>query len=331
MPVFRAIVKVQRWWVHSPTAPGTDRERFEIACLCGQRHAGWRQATHQVIACVACRRRLFVLPSSPLPRLAADLPPPVLPAFRQKNPWRGPLVGASVTLFCMVGIFAIVLGFLLPRRAADLPPSIVRDRVEAEIAAGQKSLGDGDFARAVQAFDAALEMIGRNPAILPPKRARQVAQLRRQAGLMADWPGERLELDLARAAVLGDQDWQTLANLRRGRTLIFDGILRRDATGQLRVNRPPPVVGQTFRIPLSDLKLLKPLPLNEPTRVIFLARVARLQRQAPDVYAIDLDADSGALLTDKRVAKRCGYAILDPEVEGVLERQTHWVAELFAE
>src|SRR5713101_8417612 len=120
---------------------------FEVTCACGQLTSGFRQPSHQVIACPGCGSQVFILPRSPLPaprpfegreskiedrgrsnRILALL----------QGPWRYPLLAGAFAL----AIMAFTVIFQLSKKQnsglTDDPKSVTE-----YVAAGKKLLGQG--------------------------------------------------------------------------------------------------------------------------------------------------------------------------------------------
>src|SRR6516162_3379790 len=108
----KALARLQHWWKNGLT----DAHRqvpYQIVCACGQPAHGLRKAKHQIILCITCNRKLFVLPFSPLPpvkRPSQDTLASKTELVRWRSrPWFGPLVAGGLTLLASVIIFALVL------------------------------------------------------------------------------------------------------------------------------------------------------------------------------------------------------------------------------
>ncbi len=118
----------------------------------------------------------------------------------------------------------------------------------------------------------------------------------------------------------------------RNKAVIFDDAVMRNATGRFELAvfevRAP---GEAARVELNDLKLLNSLPLAEPQRMLFGARLARLAREergGHGSWVIHLDPDSAVLLTEEDTAGACCPRPLDDDLRSVLQRQAGWMATL---
>ena len=317
------ISRVRYWWAGQSPRPAAD-EPFDVACSCGQHARGLRQAHHQVVRCLGCGGAVFVLGASPLAEPGAV----AVPAPRRY--WLGPAVAAGLTLAAVVTVFSLVIPALAPPAT---PASAGGDDVRRLIAAGRAALSREDFRIAVTHFKDARRRYGARPDSLGAVEARELGRLERQAALVADLLSESLDEILQRAAGTREEERQAQFNARyRDRAVIFDDVVARDAAGRVGLTvfevRAP---GEPARVELNDLKLLRGLPLAEPRRMLFGARLAGLGREergGHGLWVIRLDPDSGVLLTDEEVAGACCPRPLDAELQSVLARQAEWAATL---
>src|SRR5262249_759475 len=111
------------------------------------------------------------------------------------------------------------------------------------------------------------------------------------------------------------------------RAVIFDDRVRRDPAGAYRLTtyevRAP---GEPARVELSELTLLKGLPLAEPQRLLFGARLSEIGRGDGGTWVIRFDRDSGVLRTDEVAASAC--CPLDADLRPLLKRQSEWATGL---
>jgi len=122
-------------------------------------------------------------------------------------------------------------------------------------------------------------------------------------------------------------EWQAVAERYRGKPFLFDLELRRDAARQYHVikyggKESPP----GLRLEVQNLRLLAYLPLEEPQRVLFGARVAELRRQG-DSCTVRLEPDSAVLLTDV-TSFAIGGMIPETALQPILKPQRQWAAGL---
>ncbi len=286
-----------------------------------------RRPSHQVVACPGCGRAVFVFPLSPLPqvRSAEDAP---LPAVGRPSPWLYPALGAGITLFIVVVGFAAFIASYVPGQRIAEPTAASAADVRAGWERGRQLLAVADFAPAARELEAAHVLAQRHPQLLSPPEQRRLANLQREAALLADWPGKPLEQTLAGMAALDADQWQTLARGYRGKAVFFDAEVSRDlALNTFRLEHRRPAVGQVLRLDLQSLKLLQRLSLNGGRRVIFGARVADLRRDPAGPCAVILQPDSGVLLTDADAASQACFQPIDAELRAVVDRQAAWVGE----
>ncbi len=315
---------VRRWWAVQP-APA---DPYDVACPCGQRARGLRQARHQVLRCAACGQPVFVLGYSPLAGTTGE---PSAAGAVPRRYWLGPALAAILTLAAVVVIFSRLIPALAPAPAA--PADTRRNDVRALVMAGRLALQHEDFRLAVARFGEARRRRDERPDSLTPAEVRELIRLERQAALVADLLSESLGEILQRAAGTREEERQDQFNRRyRDKAVIFDDVVARDAAGRFRLTvyevRAP---GEPARVELSDLKLLKALPLAEPRRMLFGARLAGLEREergGRGLWVIRLDPDSGVLLTDEEAAGACCPRPFDAGLLTVLRQQAEWAAAL---
>ena len=151
----------------------------------------------------------------------------------------------------------------------------------------------------------------------------------RQAALLADLLSESLG-DILRLAteVRDEEEWQAQFQKRyRGQAVIFDDVVRRDSAGScslavLEIRDPR---GESAHIVLDDLNLIRGLPLDQPQRLLFGARLAAVVREPPGIWTIRFVPDSGVLLTSEVIAGTCCPQPLDAELRDLLHQQAQWV------
>jgi hypothetical protein len=162
---------------------------------------------------------------------------------------------------------------------------------------------------------------------LPPAEQRRLVQLHRQADLLADL----LNLTLAEVLQQGlrvhdDVEWQAQFADHRGRAVVFDDVVRRDAAGRpVFATVQVTAGGVQARSALEDLRLLQRLPLDTPQRLLFGARLERCGREEGGAWVIRFQPESGVLLTDPGAAAACCPAPLGDDVLEVLKRQEEWL------
>jgi hypothetical protein len=324
--VREVISQVRRWWAARPRRPAA-AEPYDVACACGGRARGLRQARHQVVRCPGCGGPVFVLGRTPLPGASGESHAAAIP----RRYWVGPVLAAVLTLAAVVVIFSRLIPALAP--APSPSGDTQADDVRRLVGAGREALRREEFRAAASRFAEARRHHDERPELLPPSEARDLARLERQAALAADLLSESLGEILQRAAGAREEERQAQFNLRyRDRAVIFDDVVTCDPAGRFALAvyevRAP---GEPARVELSDLKLLRALPLAEPRRMLFGARLAGLTREergGHGLWVIRLDPDSGVLLTDEDTAGACCPRPLDAGLREVLRRQAEWAAAL---
>jgi hypothetical protein len=258
------------------------------------------------------------------------LPPPGRPAARSDRRarfgfWWGPLVGAAATVIVAAGLLIALLGWL--ERQADDQSGPEPPDVPTLIRSGKDALAEGKLYVAIRHFNHARQRAATHEGTLSAIELRDLEHLGLQTALLADLLRESPAEILQFAASLREDEWQVQFNGRyRGYALIFDDWVRRDAAGTyslevLEVRAP----GEPARIDLAGLKVLKSIPLDQPRRLLFGARLASVAREPPGVWVIRFDPDSGVLITDEEAAKACCPQPLEPELQETLKRQSAWV------
>jgi hypothetical protein len=297
---------------------------FAVACGCGGTARGVRTRRRQVVACPACGRPVFVLPASPLP------PPDgaAQPAAAGRRAWRLPLLAAAVALALLLALF-LALFYLLPRRpdSPDTPSGAGADIADLE-ADGRKLLAEGSFHSAQRQLSAAVALADRRPDALAPAGRRDLLQLQRQADLLARLSAASLQEVVQDAALTRSEDeWRDkFAAVYRGRAVLFDDVVRRDALGRPALSYyEVRAGGETARVALEDVNALRELPLERPRRMLFGARLESVAREDGGGWVVRFDPDGGVLLTDRGAAAAVLPGPLDADILEVLSRQKEWL------
>ena len=296
---------------------------YELSCICGRPLRGQRQGTGQIVSCPSCGRKRFVLPSSPwfVPTAAKS----VRQATRLK-------LKHLLLVIVLGGVLAMGLIFLLIRpylrrpEATTMASTAVPDS-RSLFADGEKQLRQGNVFLAVNALSAALEQRDLRPDSLTREEHHRLEQLWRQTDLLARLIDHPLE-ELVNQAMQhrSDEEWHAKFEHYRGRTIVFDDVLRRDAQAR-------PVLGSYVvsaggieaRPALEDLTLLQQLPLEPPQRWLFGARLADCRREEGGVWVFRFEPDSAVLLSDEIAAAVCCPPPLDEKLLDVLKRQDKWL------
>lgn len=330
------ITQVQRKWTASRVSlavPG----HYRVTCPCGQIMTGSRLPVFQAISCTKCGQAAFVLPRSPLPPILSDSP--VKSGLRltsvrdlvnvlRRSPWRIPFLAGGLTLALL--ITAIILAFSFSSRSR--PNSAKPADIAKHSRAGREALALGNFNLAASEFNAASALRERFPDALSLTERRQLTQWHRQASLLTALLSVSLEEIVRTAAelqALDEREWKAVfADRYKGRSVVFDDTIRREASGSYQMLGYSVFLrGKPARIELSDLQMMRSLPLESPRRMLFGARLADVRLEAEGIWVIHLEPASGVLITDASTA----YAVLPippEELREVLQRQTGWAEDL---
>jgi len=300
---------------------------YEVACSCGGALHGQRQPRSQIVSCPHCGRKRFILPSSPWPGRGASASPAAAaqPPTSHRRLGRLVLVIVAGGLAAMALLFFVIKPYL--RRStsarADNPATVIRDRIEA----GQQQLRSGNVHLALKELNAAAQEHERHPDSLNRDEYRALMQLRQESDLLANLLDHSLEEVLRQAMQhRDDEEWRAKFADYRGRWVVFDDVLRRDATGSPMLAFYVVRAGEVdARVALEDLPLLRQLPLDLGQRWLFGARLASCRREEGGVWVLRFDPDSAVLLTDEDVAAACYPGPLDAELRVLLRRQEEWL------
>jgi hypothetical protein len=296
---------------------------FQLVCACGQPVAGQRRRQHQVIACPSCKQTRFVLPLSPWPDGHGGATGVAISPGRARRPLGYRLVGAGMAALAVMGVLYLGMWPFLKREQPATAAVPREAEVRELITAGAQALGEGNFRVARRRLARAVEW----HRSLPPAEQRRLVQLHRQADLLADL----LNLTLAEVLQQGlrvhdDVEWQAQFADHRGRAVVFDDVVRRDAAGRpVFATVQVTAGGVQARSALEDLRLLQRLPLDTPQRLLFGARLERCGREEGGAWVIRFQPESGVLLTDPGAAAACCPAPLGDDVLEVLKRQEEWL------
>jgi hypothetical protein len=292
-------------------------------CSAGHEVRGFRQRRHQVVPCAACGARVFVLPCSPF---AGRKGKRSHASPTGRSPWRRPAVAAGITLFIVAGALAALL--LALTRNADEAAELERHRK-----AGYDALEEGKLRHAAEEFSAARQLALRHPDWLEPGQSRELNQIQGETNLLSDLLTESLSEILLRAARSPAEEWEAqfrrrYRGLAQPNAIVFDAEVRRDAAGQYHLDwhlEPPP--GESARLEISDLTVLHALPLAEPRRLLFGARLSSIAREQNGVWVIRFEPASGVLLTDQQAVAAALNVPIDDSLVKLLEQQRKWVEQ----
>ncbi len=123
-----------------------------------------------------------------------------------------------------------------------------------------------------------------------------------------------------------EKEWQADFQFRyRGKAIIFDLEVHAGPDGRYRHDWQLRARDEPAFLELSDLELLRHLPLERPQRLLFGARLAAVHREPGRGWVVRLEAESGVLITDPGAAVNCFLSPQDAEVQMLLQRQAEWV------
>jgi len=295
---------------------------YQMLCQCGRALAGARQRRHQVVPCPGCGRAVFVLPRS------AFAPAEETPARPARRWWRGPLLAGAGCLVLLFLAFVLVLPWLVRPRPTEQNEE--EFDLNAHLDKGRRQMGQGKFRLARQTLFEAVRRRDRDPAALTAAQHRELNQLYRQADLLArlaSFTGS----DLVRQARLarGPDEWALqFEEDYRGRSFVFDDVVRRDERGRpVLKGMIAPLEAEAARAALEDLEILNDLPLDDGPRLVFGARLAGCEREAGGGWVVRFERDSGVLLTDLGAVVAAMTRPPDEGLKQVLARQQKWLDE----
>src|SRR5262249_3669458 len=203
---------------------------------------------------------------------------------------------------------------------------------QSHLESADAALAEGRLRRAVEEFSKARELALQRPDVLSAAQHRALLQRHREASLVADLLSESLDEILLRAARSPEEEWKAQFEKRyrgpgQANAVIFDAEVRRDAAGSYHVDWDLKPGDEPARLDINDLAVLHDLPLNEPRRLLFGARLGSIAREQNGVWVVRFDPSSGVLLTDPHVVAACYPAPGDDTVRPLLEQQKAWTEE----
>jgi hypothetical protein len=310
---------------------------YAVECRCGGVARGVRTAAAQVVRCPACGGELFVFPVPPLPAdLAGGPSPPVARAAPrlltpQARFWLPPALAGLATLVAVAAVIvAVVRGHRADPDTDDQPPTAAgaSARLDRHVEAARIALADGSYRMAARELDAARRLHRRFPGVLSESSREQLRQWHRQATLLGDLLTESLSEIMAHAVGMDEREWRELFTERyAGKAFVLDARVWRDAGGRYQVDYRLEAAGLVGEWDVQGFALFGQLPLAQPQRLLFGARVADVARTDRARWRVRVAPDSGVLLTDPLLF--AGLSVpLDDEGHAVLRRQAAWAAEV---
>jgi hypothetical protein len=223
----------------------------------------------------------------------------------------------------VVGGALATLIFALVRKPED------RADPQTHLAAADSALNEGRLRLAVEELGKARELALKSPDALPPTELRTLNQRHREASLLADLLQESLEEILVRAARVPEEEWKAQFEKRyrgpgQANAVVFDAEVRRDVGGLCHIDWVLIAGDEPARLEIGDLRILHDLPLEQPRRLLFGARVESIAREQNGVWVVHFEPASGVLLTDPRAVAACYPHPVDSELLRVLEQQRDW-------
>jgi hypothetical protein len=227
-------------------------------------------------------------------------------------------------------LLAALVGRLGRPGARESDQRASSEEILRRMEAGERALAEGNFRLALGQLNSAIEGRDRRPEALTAAQNRRLVQLQRQSDLLARLLSRSLEEILEQAARMReDAEWQAQFSDYRAKTVLFDDVVSRAASGRPVLESYVVRAGRVrARVALEDLELLQVLPLDSPQRLLFGARLARCSREQGGAWVIRFEPASGVLLTDPGAAAACCPAPLGPDLLEVLDRQQQWINDL---
>jgi hypothetical protein len=327
--VLPIVAKVRRWW-----QPDSSRVKrlavYRVRCRCGEVAAGPRKGHFQVVPCGHCGRELFVLPISPLPSVVDSLiearQSAVSPAAAAKPATRWKGLALLVALAGLIGLalYGVVAygpwwggGEKTARSGPGRPPA---ESPDVLLKNAREHLAVGNFRLALAGLQDLAAAQARGAGALP---RRQWEPLLGQASLLAELSAESLEEIVAHAAGAQPAEWDLEFAVRyRGKAFLFDVEVSGPPGGPYRHTWP---VRRDVHMDFAELLLLRRLPLAEPARVLFGARLAEVRRDTPTSWEVRFEPASGVLITDAGAAAACCPFLGEAELHALVGRQAGWL------
>jgi hypothetical protein len=231
---------------------------------------------------------------------------------------------AAALSFLVVGGALAALLFALNSKPEDVTDP------QSHLAAADVALSEGRLRQAVVELAKAREIaLGRGDAVTRAE-LRHLDQRLREATLLADLLPESLEEILARAARVPDEEWNAQFEKRyrgpgQANAVVFETGVRRDGAGQYHIDWELRAGNEPAMLEIDNLVFLHDLPLEQPRRLLFGARLESIARGQNGVWVVRFDPTSGVLLTDPIAVAACYPYPLDAELLKVLEQQRNWL------
>jgi hypothetical protein len=223
------------------------------------------------------------------------------------------------------GALGMTLIFWLIRPYLRRPDAQSESRVP--VAEAEYQLRQGNVFLALKRLNDALRQRSRHANALSREEHHHLEQLWRQTDLLARLLDQPLEEIVHQAKQhRSDEEWRAKFEHYRGRTVVFDDVLRRDLEDRPTLGSYVVSAGDTeARVALEDLALLRQLPLEPPRRWLFGARLADCRRETGGMWVLRFEPDSAVLFSDDIAAAVCCPAPLEEDLLAVIKRQDEWL------
>ncbi len=315
---------VKKYW-EKREAPSTPQIPFEIPCECGQPVTGFRKATYQVSKCPGCGEEVFVLPwsayTSAGPNLAENLSH--TSPRRVSRLW---MVGGVAFVIVLLTLILIVALQTQGPETKGQPETFqnkeeTQRQIKTHLNQAHEDISMGHFSLALNRLNAAQNLHDKAQC-LSKEEARSLKTLQKEIALFDDLLHRSLEELLQEAHNQPPEEWELLFRKRyQGKAIILDTVVQRNHQQVLVVNYALQVGRETVHLSLAELELFEKLPLPEPRRILWAARLEEIQREPRQGWTIHFDPQSGLLLTEKKALLHYCPALDNPETHELLQQQ----------
>jgi hypothetical protein len=198
-------------------------------------------------------------------------------------------------------------------------------RAAEHLTSARRHEREGSYRLADRDLTAVLRLREPFPNRVGPSRAALRTE-RRQVALLADLLAESLQ-EVTRNAVGLREEWRILFQERyAGKAVAFDARVLPDAGGSMHVDYALEVAGAAAEIDVASLDLWAHLPIRQPTRVAFGARLGAITG-GRGRWVVGFLPTSGVLFTSEEMLGGLSFAV-DEDLRAVLRRQAEWAADL---
>lgn len=304
-------------------SPPREADSFHVVCICGHLLSGTRRDSFQLARCPKCGAERFVLPRSLLPPLQSGPKPAASAPARQFAVWKYLAFAGAAAIVLMLGVHLAFQNFVAkPVENNDADASNKTD-LRSSLQQAREHLALGKFRLAA-------DVLGAEDAGASAGERAAWRQIYREGSLLADLVPTPIEEILGHAAGIAEAEWQAdFPHRYRGKSVVFDVLLSRSADGRLAANYSLLAAGESARLEWNELQLFRDWRLEQPQRVIFGVRLARIGLEPPGpAWVVRFQPDSGVLITNKEAIGRCCPPLADAESARVLQEQAERVSKL---